>query len=107
MAASSANSTFASGDGEQECVSEQSFRRLIPDAETAVLRGATRGYLVLKKLVKENDDGSFELWIKTKAFQAVDSDPSIYESVSKRGLIAIGAKALEEEAKQFFRQVQK
>ena len=55
-----------------------------------------------KKLVKENDDGSFELWIKTKAFQAVDSDPSIYESVSKRGLIAIGAKALEEEAKQFF-----
>ena len=54
-----------------------------------------------KRLVKENDDGSFELWIKTKAFQAVDSDPSIYESVSKRGLIAIGAKALEEEAKQF------
>ena len=103
MAASSAEQHLASGDGEQGYVSEQSFfGDSIPDATPQCFVEHPGVISCSKKLVKENDDGSFELWIKTKAFQAVDSDPSIYESVSKRGLIAIGAKALEEEAKQFF-----
>jgi hypothetical protein len=93
----------SSAGSEQGYVSEQSFfgDSTIPDATPQCFVEHPGVISCSKRLVKENDDGSFELWIKTKAFQAVDSDPSIYESVSKRGLIAIGAKALEEEAKQF------
>ena len=93
----------SSASSEQGYVSEQSFfgDSTIPDATPQCFVEHPGVISCSKRLVKENDDGSFELWIKTKAFQAVDSDPSIYESVSKRGLIAIGAKALEEEAKQF------
>jgi hypothetical protein len=93
----------SSASSEQGYVSEQSFfgDSTIPDATPQCFVEHPGVISCSKRLIKENDDGSFELWIKTKAFQAVDSDPSIYESVSKRGLIAIGAKALEEEAKQF------